>query len=134
AGLTSIYRTLRKARASLDAVFAILDAPDALADAPDAVALEGVRGEVAFEGVVFAYEGGGPPVLAGVDLHVRPGEHVAIVGPSGAGKSTLLALLQRFHDPTAGVVRVDGLDVRRVQQRSLRRHIGVVLQDALLFD
>jgi ATP-binding cassette subfamily B protein len=87
---------------------------------------------VEFRGVSFGYR---PDrlVLDGVDLRVRAGETLALVGPSGAGKTTLVTLLQRLYDPTAGVVLVDGIDVRRVKQRSLRRQIGVVLRDGGLF-
>ncbi|HEX7090354.1 MAG TPA: ABC transporter ATP-binding protein [Longimicrobiales bacterium] len=131
-GLTTIYQTLRTASVSLDTIFELLDTEDSLSDAPDAVDLQSLRGEVEFEGVSFSYPDG-TRVLDGVDLHVRPGEVVALVGPSGAGKTTMMALLQRLYDPTSGVIRVDGIDLRRLKQRSLRRHIGAVLQDALLF-
>src|SRR5690606_8402066 len=111
----------------------ILDARDELADAPDAKRVRGLRGDVVFDRVSFSY-GGGPRVLDGIDLHIRPGEAVALVGPSGAGKSTLAALPQRLCDPSSGVIRLDGVDIRQIEQRSLRRHIGVVLQDAVLFN
>src|SRR5690606_17156716 len=74
------------------------------------------------------------PLIDGISLHVRQGEQVALVGPSGAGKTTLMALLCRFYDPDAGAIRVDGNDLRELTQASLRRQIGVVLQDALLFN
>ena len=134
-GLTGIYKTLRTAQVSLEQVFAILDAQDDLGDAPDAVEPGTLRGDVRFDRVRFAYEPGRTPwLLDGVDLHVRPGETVAIVGPSGTGKTTLAALIQRFYDPTEGRILLDGRDVRSLVQRSLRRHIGVVLQDSLLFN
>ncbi len=133
-GLTGVYRTLHKAQVSLDTVFDVLDARDHLRDAPDARDAGRLRGDVRFEGVCFAYPGGRGPLITGIDLHVRAGERVALVGPSGAGKTTMMALLQRFHDPLRGRVLVDGADVRELQQRSLRRNIGVVLQDALLFN
>ncbi|HLU25268.1 MAG TPA: ABC transporter ATP-binding protein [Longimicrobiales bacterium] len=132
-GLTNIYQTLRTASVSLDTIFSILDARDELADAPDAKRVRGLRGDVVFDRVSFSY-GGGPRVLDGIDLHIRPGEVVALVGPSGAGKSTLAALLQRLYDPSSGEIRIDGVDIRQIEQRSLRRHIGVVLQDAVLFN
>lgn len=131
-GLTGAYQTLRKAGASAETIFAILEAQDSLGDAPDAVELPRVRGDVELAGVSFGYR---PDrlVLDGVDLRVRAGETVALVGPSGGGKTTLVTLLQRLYDPTSGAVLVDGVDVRRLKQRWLRRQIGVVLQDGGLF-
>jgi ATP-binding cassette subfamily B protein len=84
--------------------------------------------------VRFHYDRPDAPILDGVSLDVQPGELIAIVGASGSGKSTMLSLLQRFYDPISGAIRIDGKDVRRLKQRSLRKHIGVVLQDALLFN
>jgi ATP-binding cassette subfamily B protein len=132
-GLAGTYKSIRTARVSLEEVYGILDAQDLLGDAPDAVDVVGVRGDLSWEGVRFGY-GEGPPVLDGVELRVRAGEKVAIVGPSGSGKSTLVSLLQRFHDPEEGTVRVDGIDVRRLKQLSLRRQVGVVFQDSMLFN
>ncbi|MBE7209670.1 MAG: ATP-binding cassette domain-containing protein [Gluconacetobacter diazotrophicus] len=92
------------------------------------------RGELRFEGVRFRYPAGsGRTALDGIDLAVRGGETVALVGPSGAGKSTLLALIQRFRDPDAGAVRLDGIDLRRMDPEALRRRIGVVAQDPVIF-
>ena len=85
-----------------------------------------------FSNVHFRY-GDGDPVLQGVDLHIAPGERVAIVGPSGSGKSTLAMLVPRFYDPTEGAVFIDGHDVRDVTLRSLRRQVGVVFEDSFLF-
>src|SRR5690606_35544075 len=79
-------------------------------------------------------EQGDKPLLSGIHLHVRAGETIAIVGPSGSGKTTLMALLMRFYDPREGRILLDGKDLRSLRQGSLRRHIGVVLQDPLLFD
>jgi len=131
--LTGLYRTVKTARAGIEQVFGILDAQDSLGDAPDAEDVPRLSGEVHFEGVSFGYAPG-TPLLRDIHLHVRPGERIALVGPSGAGKTTLLALLCRFYDPTSGVVRVDGRDLRRLKQAQLRRHVGVVLQDSLLFN
>ncbi len=133
-GLTGIYRTLRTALVSIDHVFTILDSPDYIGDAPDAISAPPVRGHVEFDHVSFAYDAQDRPILEDIHFETRPGQVTAIVGPSGSGKSTLMALLQRFHDPSAGAVRLDGLDLRRVKQKSLRRNIGVVMQDALLFN
>lgn len=101
-------------------------------DAPDALTLGRVEGRIDVDHVSFAYQAG-LDVLRDVDLHIRPGETVAVVGPSGGGKSTLCQLIPRFYDVTDGAVRLDGLDVRKVTQESLRRNVGVVQQDVFLF-
>jgi len=110
-----------------------LTPPHGLTDAADAVALPPVRGEIRYEGVGFAYgrRSGG---VEGIDLTVGPGEKIGIVGASGAGKSTLVALLLRLYDPEAGRVMVDGHDLRRVTQESLRRQIGMVTQETAMFN
>ncbi|WP_372613238.1 ABC transporter transmembrane domain-containing protein [Halomonas sp.] len=94
---------------------------------------EPVRGDIRLEGVDFTYPGRTQPALAGLDLHVHSGERVALVGPSGAGKSTLLALLLRFHDPDSGIIRLDGVDLRDLDPRDLRRNLGLVAQQPTLF-
>jgi ATP-binding cassette subfamily B protein len=131
--LASMYKTLRTATVSIDAIFSILDAQEHLGDAPDAIEVKRIEGHVAIERVRFGYRDD-RPLLLGIDLHARAGETIALVGPSGSGKSTLMALLQRFYDPWDGVVRVDGIDVRRLKQSSLRKQIGVVLQEPILFN
>ena len=134
-GLSGVYKTLKTASVAIRQVFSILDAQDSLGDAPDAHEVPDMRGDVTFEDVHFAYPSGPDrPLINGITLDVRQGETVALVGPSGAGKTTLMSLLCRFYDPDRGVVRVDGKDIRTLKQLSLRRHIGVVLQDALLFN
>ena len=105
--------------------------PD-LRDAPDAKTLSGVRGEIVADHLDFAYDGD-LDVLHDVNLHVTPGETIAIVGPSGGGKTTLCQLIPRFYDVTHGSLSIDGLDVRAVTQHSLREHIGIVQQDVFLF-
>jgi ABC-type multidrug transport system fused ATPase/permease subunit len=92
-----------------------------------------IHGEVEFREVSFKYDAGGQPILDGIQLHVPPGQTVALVGETGAGKSTLVKLLSRFYDVSAGAVCLDGLDVRAVTQNSLRRQMGVVLQEPFLF-
>jgi ATP-binding cassette subfamily B protein len=133
-GLSNTYKTLRAAHVSLEQVFSILDAQDHPKDATDACELDKVRGEVVFDNISFAYPPGHRTQIKGVDLVVRAGENLALVGPSGSGKSTLMALLCRFYDPTEGAIRVDGIDLRRIKQVSLRGQIGVVLQEPLLFN
>jgi ATP-binding cassette, subfamily B, bacterial len=133
-GLSGIYQTLHRASVSLDEIFAMLDVREHVPDHPDAQEITTVRGVVAFENVSFSYEESAQSLLQGIDLTVCPGETLAIVGPSGSGKTTLMALLMRLHDPVGGVVRLDGTDLRLLKQDSLRRQIGVVLQDPLLFN
>lgn len=133
-GLSGIYTTISRASVSLEEIFRIIDIQEYLGDSPDAQELPRARGEVSFENVHFRYEQAGRALLAGIDLHVAAGETVAIVGPSGSGKTTLMALLMRFYDPVEGVVRLDGRDLRTIRQSSLRKNIGVVLQDPLLFN
>lgn len=132
--LSGIYRTVRKASVCLDEIFHILDQQDHLGDAPMAKELKSVRGTVEFDNVRFRYPGRDRPLLNGITLRVPAGKTIALVGPSGSGKTTLLSLLMRFHDPDRGIVRLDGQDLRMLKQGSLRKHIGVVLQDPLLFN
>ena len=140
--VTSLYKPVRDlgrlsakfSRASVSAqrVAEILDHEPDIADAPDALELKRPAGEIVFENVSFGY-GAGRPVFDGLSLRIAAGERVALVGPSGAGKSTLLNLLLRLYEPTAGRVLIDGIDIRRFTRDSLRREIGIVLQDSILF-
>ncbi len=126
------YNNLQDSLGGADRIFEILAERTDVPDAPDAVALERLRGEVRFRKVSFAY--GEEAVLKDIDLAARPGEVVAIVGPSGAGKSTLVDLVPRFYDPDEGTLEVDEVDVRKITRESLLRHIGMVTQDAFLFN
>ena len=101
-------------------------------DKPDAKEMGPVRGEIDYQDVSFDY-GNGIPVLSHIDLHVQPGECLAVVGPSGGGKTTLCQLLPRFYDVCGGSISVDGMDVRDVTQSSLRRNIGIIQQDVFMF-
>ncbi len=130
--LSSLWAETQSALAGGERVFDLLDTVAEVADAPDATDIGRVRGDVAFEAVSFAY-GTGPTVLKDIDLHVEPGTTLAIVGPTGAGKTTVVNLIARFYDPTAGRVLVDGRDVRAATLASLRRNLGVVLQEPFLF-
>jgi ATP-binding cassette subfamily B protein len=132
-GLTNTYQTLRKVTVSLEAIFNILDADDVVADSPGAADLRPIRGEVEFRQVSFSYQPGSA-VLKDISITARPGETIALIGPSGSGKSTLSALLQRFYRVTDGSITVDGVDIRNMTQHSLRSQIGVVFQDAHLFN
>lgn len=133
-GLSGVYSSLRKAAVSLDEIFGILDVQEHLGDSADATVFDGVKGHVRFEKVQFRYEQALRPVLKEVSFEVMPGQSLAIVGPSGSGKTTLTALLMRFYDPQKGRITVDDRDLRSIRQSSLRRNIGVVLQDPLLFN
>ncbi|WP_460607253.1 ABC transporter ATP-binding protein [Jatrophihabitans fulvus] len=130
--LAGILTVGQQARAGVERIFGLLALQPRIADAPDAVDLADIRGDIAFDDVVFGY-GDDAPVLDGFSLHIAPGERVALVGASGSGKSTVAALVSRFHDPRSGVVRVDGHDVRAVTLPSLRRRIGVAFEDSFLF-
>ncbi len=130
--LSQLYTTYQSGMAALDKIFDLLDEDPDVTDAPDAVELPRVRGEILFDDVTFAY-GDGDPALADVDLHVAPGQTVALVGATGAGKSTLAKLVARFYDPTEGAVLIDGHDLRGVTERSLRSQLGIVPQEGFLF-
>ncbi len=130
--LSQLYTTYQAGMAALDKIFELLDEEPELTDAPDAIDFERIRGEIDFQGVTFAY-GDGAPALADVDLHVPPGQTVALVGATGAGKSTFAKLVARFYDPTRGRVLVDQHDLRDVTMRSLRSQMGIVPQEAFLF-
>lgn len=129
--LSQLYATFQSAMAALEKIFGVLDTEPQLADAPGAVALPPLRGEIELRGVTFAYDR--VPVLQDVDLHVAPGETVALVGTTGAGKSTLAKLIARFYDPVEGQVLIDGHDLRTVTQDSLRAQLAVVPQEGHLF-
>jgi ATP-binding cassette subfamily B protein len=122
----------QRAAAAGERIFEILDEPEEISDRPGARALPTGPGHVRFEKVDFEYEPG-RPVLAGIDVEVAPGRTVALIGRTGSGKTTLAALVPRFYDATAGRVLVDGIDVRDLERRSLRREIGVISQDPFLF-
>jgi ABC-type multidrug transport system fused ATPase/permease subunit len=114
-------------------IFNLLDTQPVINDAPNAHTLEKVDGYVHYEHVSFAY-GNGTRVLDDITIDAKPGQAIALLGPTGSGKSTILHLLPRFYDVTAGCITVDGKDVREVTQTSLRRNIGLVLQDVFLFN
>ena len=122
----------QRAKASAERIFEILDERSDVVERPGAYDLVDARGEVAFRGVGFVYANG-VRVLEGVNLEVSPGETVAIVGRTGSGKSTIARLLTRFYDVTEGAITIDGHDVRDLTLESLRREVGVVLDEPFLF-
>ncbi|HEY6102770.1 MAG TPA: ABC transporter ATP-binding protein [bacterium] len=131
--LSRSYASVRQGLGALDRVLELLNPAGELRDAPDAVPLPPIRGDIRFTAVSFAYPDGQTAALRDVSFTVPAGERVAIVGPSGAGKTTLINLLPRFHDPSSGSVQIDGQDLRAVTLRSLRRQIGLVPQETVLF-
>jgi len=130
--LSQQYTQLQRSGVAAERIFQILDVPVEITDHENAELLPQIRGEVDFHDVVFGYSKE-HPVLHGLNLHVEPGQTVAIVGPTGAGKSTIISLLTRFYEVLDGSVLIDGYDIREVTQASLRQQIGVVPQDPFLF-
>ena len=136
--LSQLYTTYQQGMAALDKIFDLLETEPDMVDAPGAIDPGTLRGEIELEGVWFSYGEEGESgedtwALRDVDLHVPPGQTLALVGATGAGKSTFAKLVARFYDPQQGTVRVDGHDLRGVQQRALRRQLGIVPQEGFLF-
>jgi ATP-binding cassette, subfamily B, bacterial len=140
--LSQLYTTYQQGMAALDKIFELLETVPDMVDAPDAIDPGPLRGEIEMEGVWFAYDDKAertehpPPdswALEDVDLHVPPGQTLALVGATGAGKSTFAKLVARFYDPQRGRVLVDGRDLRGLRQRALRRQLGIVPQEGFLF-
>ena len=140
--LADVFNNLQAATASSERIFGVLDTEEEITDKPGARTLENFRGQVDFDRVWFAYsedvtaqtpDADDRWILRDFDLHIRPGESVALVGATGAGKTSVTALVSRFYDVQRGSVKVDGIDVRDLAQHDLRRHVGVVLQDVFLF-
>jgi len=130
--LGKIWAKFSRARASAERVSEILAIEPDIRDLPGAIEATGFKGEIVFDCVTFGYDKENP-VLDEISLHVRPGERVAFIGASGAGKSTLVSLLLRLYEPQRGTIRIDGRDLAAYTRESLRREIGIVLQDTVLF-
>ena len=130
--ITNVLETYPKGIAGFRRYLDLLDIAPDVADRPGARPAAGLRGDIAYRDVSFAYRTGGQ-VLAGIDLRVAAGETVAFVGPSGAGKTTICSLLPRFYEVSSGAITIDGIDVRDMTLDSLRRQIGIVQQDVFLF-
>lgn len=136
--LSRRYDSFQSTMAAGERIFNLLDTPIEIQDAPDAIELPQIEGEIVFDHVSFQYSDQDPEetqqVLIDINLRIPAGQTVALVGETGAGKTTLIKLIARFHDPTEGRILIDGFDLRQVQQSSLRRQMGIVLQDPFLFN
>ena len=126
------WATIQSAVAGAERIFGLLDETVEITDRPGAAEMPAIQGHVVYRDVHAEYNPG-EPVLRGVDIEAQPGQSIAIVGPTGAGKTTIINLLPRFWDVSSGSLTIDGIDVRDVTQASLRRQIGIVLQDSFLF-
>src|SRR3954471_19189866 len=124
--LSKIHIMMQRFIGATTKIFTLLDSSPAVQDSPDAIDLETTRGQIDFERVSFRYPTATTDALQEFDVRIEPGKTYALVGPSGAGKSTILSLLLRLYDPTAGVIRIDGHDLRSLTQSSLRQQIGLV--------
>jgi ABC-type multidrug transport system fused ATPase/permease subunit len=134
--LSQLYTTYQQGMAALDKIFDLLDTAPDMVDAAGAIDPGTLSGEIEMDGVWFSYAEGDEPdgwALEEVDLHVPPGQTLALVGSTGAGKSTFAKLVARFYDPQRGRVLVDGHDLREVRQEALRRQLGIVPQEGFLF-
>lgn len=132
--LSRVHLVIQQSSAAAERIFAVLDTEDNVCDLPGAAPLQGPIREIRYEDISFSYGPGKPAVLDGITLAARSGELIALVGGSGSGKTTLVNLLPRFFDPVAGHVRIDGRDLRELTLASLRRHIGLVTQETILFN
>ena len=131
--LVEFTESFQRGITGLERFVDVMDVPVTIVDAPDAVELKDVKGAVDFENVTFSYGDGLDNVLANINLHVNPGQSIALVGPSGGGKTTMCSLIPRFYEVTGGGIKIDGTDVRRFTLSSLRNQIGMVQQDVYLF-
>lgn len=130
--LSNFYNQIMVANSAAERVFQVLDTEPAIIDKPDAIELPEVKGKVEFKNVNFSYEKG-VPILKNMSFTVEPGETIALVGATGAGKSTIINLLTRFYDIDSGQILIDGIDIRDVTIESLRRQVGVMMQDTFIF-
>ncbi len=131
--LSKIHIMMQRFIGATTKIFTLLDSSPTVQDSPDAIDLPTTHGRIDFEGVTFRYPTATSDALQDFDLQIQPGKTYALVGPSGAGKSTILSLLLRLYDPTTGVIRIDGYDLRSLTQQSVRQQIGLVTQETFLF-
>src|SRR4029450_2096402 len=131
--LSRIHLVMQRSIAATTSIFALLDSKPTVQDAPDAAVLRSSQGRIDFEDVTFRYANTVTDAISNLTLHLEPGKTHALVGASGAGKSTILSLILRLYDPTSGIVKIDGHDLRSVTQKSLREQMGRVTQETFLF-
>jgi subfamily B ATP-binding cassette protein MsbA len=131
--LSKLHIVIQRSVGATSKIFQLLDSEPTVQDRPDAIDLTKAKGGIEFDRVIFRYSTGVTDAVHDLDLKIEPGKTYALVGVSGAGKSTVLSLLLRLYDPTSGVIRIDGQDLRGLTQRSLRQQIGLVTQETFLF-
>ncbi len=131
--LAQFTETFMQGFTGIERFYEIMDVEPEITDAPDATPIENVTGDIVLENVAFKYDDAAEDVFSGINLHVKPGDNVALVGPSGGGKTTLSNLIPRFYDVSGGKILLDGRDIRGITLSSLRSNIGVVQQDVYLF-
>jgi subfamily B ATP-binding cassette protein MsbA len=131
--LSKIHIVMQRSVSATTEVFRILDLEPTVMDDPDAVELRSSKGRLDFENVTFRYANTVTDAVSNLTLRIEPGKTYALVGASGAGKSTILSLILRLYDPTSGAVKIDGYDLRKITQKSLRQQIGLVTQETFLF-
>ncbi len=132
--LSTVNNRIQESSAAGDRVFEIIDSEPAIKDIPSAVNVPRFSGKIVFDNVTFHYDDSQEPVLSGINFEVQKGEIIALVGPSGGGKSTLVDLLPRFYDPAEGKIIIDGTDIRSIKIESLRKMMGIVTQETILFN
>lgn len=130
--LTNFYAIVQSALAAAERIFELLDVQPEVKDSENAIEMPSIKGEITFENVTFGYDPN-HPVIHNISFKINPKETVALVGPTGAGKSTIVKLLCRFYDPQQGSIKIDGCDIRMFMQKTLRKQMGIILQETLLF-
>ncbi|MBS7606853.1 ABC transporter ATP-binding protein [Candidatus Bathyarchaeota archaeon] len=130
--LTNFYAIIQSALAAAERIFELLDIQPEVKDSENAIEMPPIKGEITFENVTFGYDPN-HPVVNNISFKINPKETIALVGPTGAGKSTIVKLLCRFYDPQQGSIKIDGYDIRMFTQKSLRKQMGIILQETLLF-
>jgi ABC-type multidrug transport system fused ATPase/permease subunit len=132
--LSHLNIDVQQGLAAAKRIFEILDTEPQTKSSPESVRMDSLKNKITFENISFSYDSTDKAVLSNVSFEVKAGEIAALVGPSGAGKSTLMDLLPRFYDPTSGEIRIDGVDLKRIDLRSLRNLMGIVTQETILFN